>query len=114
MADFIHAPLPYIVGWSSNVFKTIHSRLHDEIDNEIVVLDFDTNKIVWWKSKVKFPNPQTEYCKLKYEDLLKSVTKLKELSNYDNFNFKLDLSDNSRNWLKHQIMINLQINMRIK
>ena len=114
MVDFIHAPLPYIVGWSTDVYKIVESSLQKEDDPEIVILNLDANKVLLWKTKVRFPNPQTEYLKLKYESLIKNAKKIKKLNNYDNNDYYLDLSNSSKSWIKHQIMINLQINMKIK
>lgn len=68
MVDFIQAPFPYIVGWSPSVFQTIKSYNYQEIENEIVMLNIDKNE-VYWKHEVKFPNPQTDYWKSKFNDL---------------------------------------------
>ena len=113
MADFIQAPLPFIVGWSSSVYKTIESHHSHEISTEIVVLNMNTEEVSW-KNKIKFPYPQTDYWKTKYFELVKWVKRIKEFRNYDSKNYYIDLSDHSFTSIKTQIMINLEINMKIK
>ena len=82
MADFIQAPLPFIVGWSSSVFQTISSYHSNEIKTEIVVLNMETDEISW-NNKIKFPYPQTDYWKTRYDELVKSVKRIKEFRNYE-------------------------------
>ena len=91
---------------SWKIFKKYHWK---EIEDFVVIIDIDSNE-VHWRNSIAFPTPQTDYWRTKLENLSSSIDKLPEYQNDDYIN----LSDQSNASIKCQIMINLEINMKIK
>lgn len=76
------------------------------MNNTGTLTEFD----VFWKNKVQYPTTQTEFLKSKLEDLKESISNLKEYKNDD----YIDLSDPSPANIKLQVMIHLEISMKIR
>lgn len=109
MIDFIHAPFPYIVGCPPKVFEVIPKFAYNELEDEVVIINFDTAQIQW-KNCPKFPAQQTEYWKAKIEELNRSIA---QIPDYENDEY-IDISDESIESIRLQVMINLEVNMKIK
>lgn len=107
--EFAGAPVPVIFGCHPKVFKAVHEYELSSIKSEVVIINVDEDKWIW-ENQVSFPTPHVDYLKSKLGDLSKSTTKFKEYKNDD----YVDITDDSVKSIKLQVMVWLEINMRIK
>lgn len=109
MLEIVEAPFPVIIGCSPEVYKSIPSYKLSSMKSETVIINLDDNRI-GWKNKVDFPKSQLSYLTTKLEDLKNSVNKIQDF-NLDGY---IDLTQDSLRSIKLQVMVNLEINMKIK
>lgn len=109
MLEIAEAPFPVIIGCLPEVYKSIPSYKLASMKSETVIINLDDNRI-GWKNKVEFPKSQLSYLTTKLEDLRNSVNKIQDF-NLDGY---IDLTQDSLRSIKLQVMVNLEINMKIK
>ena len=109
MQDFASAPVPVILGCHPTIFQSIPNFEMQSIESEVVLLFLDENYYKW-NSYVPLPTPHVDYLQTKLLDLKNSLSKIKVYKN-DEY---IDVTSESYKNIKLQVMVNLEINMKIK
>ena len=107
MIDFLYAPVPYIIGWDSETFKSIQKFHWKHLESEIMWIQPSKNKILWQR-KVRYPQPHTKYLWNTLETLMK---------NRNRFLIKGGLNKSLNQWesdLMHSLIGFIETNLRIK